>query len=72
MSTTPKLGLMTTTVSDNPRFKDWRMALAGDAAGSNMMLIDAAVGAAQDWQEDKNITPFTWGMLKFGFEYTGE
>jgi hypothetical protein len=69
MSGTPHLGLMVTTEEDNPRFKDWRTKLTGATSDSNMMILDAAVGAAQSWQEEKNSNPFTWGMLKHGFDY---
>ena len=69
MSVTPNLGLMVTQEADDPKFKDWRTKIAGASLGSNMMLLDAAVGSAQSWQEEKNSTPFTWGMLKHGFDY---
>ena len=69
MSGTPNLGLMVTQDAHDPKFKDWRKKLAGAASDSNMMLIDTAIGETQSWQEEKNSTPFTWGMLKYGFNY---
>lgn len=48
MSVSPNLGLMLTTETDDPTFKSWRNGLAGDSSGSNMMIIDGAVGDIQE------------------------
>ena len=71
MAKSPKLGLMVTADTEDPKFKVWRTELAGASSDSNMMIIDAAVGDIQEWKEEKDSTPFTWGMLKYGLNHDG-
>lgn len=67
MATTPEIGLYVTPASDTTTdLIVWLQNIAGDSALSNMMLIDAAVGAVREWQDRKDATPITWGMLKNG------
>ena len=49
MAKSPNLGLNITPESESTkRFLEWRTELAGTGSDSNMMIIDAAVAAAQD------------------------
>lgn len=66
MSESPKLGLHLTPEETEETFLQWRTNENGEQESSNMMKIDAAVGALQDRQDEIDSTPFTWGMLKNG------
>lgn len=66
MSKSPKLGLHLVPEKTTENFLDWRLKENGEEDDSNMMILDAAVGAVQDWQESINNSPITWGMLKNG------
>ena len=70
MGITENLGLMVTSPTDNPLFVEWRKKLTGDAADSNMVKIDAAIGEIKNWQDNKDTRAFTWGAMKYGFGHT--
>lgn len=68
MSKSPKLGLHLIPEKTTENFLDWRLKENGENDGSNMMILDAAVGAVQEWQGSIDSTPITWGMLKNGLK----
>lgn len=69
MIKSPKLGLHLTPETTDESFVDWRLAENGDAAGSNMMILDAEVGTVKERQESIDGTPVTWAMLKNGLGF---
>lgn len=66
MGKSPKLGLHLIPETTTENFLDWRLKENGETDDSNMMILDAAVGAVQEWQGSIDSTPITWGMLKNG------
>lgn len=66
MHKSPHLNLNLTPEITDENFLSWRLKENGLAGDSNMMILDAAAGALQEWQDEKDTTPFTWGMLKNG------
>lgn len=66
MEKTPKLGLHLLPEQTTENFLDWRLKENGDNDESNMMILDAAVGAVQEWKDSIDAAPITWGMLKNG------
>lgn len=69
MSKSPKLGLTLTPEATDIHFLDWRLAENGDGEDSNMMILDAEVGAVKERQESIDGTPITWAMLKNGLGF---
>lgn len=69
MSKSPKLGLHLTPETTDESFIDWRLAENGDGDDSNMMILDTAVGAVKERQENIDSTPITWAMLKNGLGF---
>lgn len=67
MSKSPYLNLELTPESEiDKKFSVWRVEMAGDAATSNMMLIDSKVKELADSVSNIKLTAFTWGDLKNG------
>lgn len=67
MSKSPYLNLTLTPESENTKkFAVWRVEMAGDAATSNMMLIDAKMQELAESIGNIKLTAFTWGDLKNG------
>lgn len=69
MDKSPILGLHLTPEAETTKlFKEFRLELAGDTEGSNMIIIDNAIKALMERCNALETTPITWGMLKNGIK----